>query len=994
MNTRALYLTTAFLLSGLLEAGENLFYNSSFELGTAGWDQGKLKVKYPCESEIPPVREWIETKDAPFGKHVMQITMDRNLSDTWLLSSPDIKLVPGKKYTLSFYVKPEKKSKITYSMHSNHYDVWHCAASDSRVLEGGKWQRVHKTFVYKRKNKNHDEGYDHFFMLFLAPYNGLSYQFDGMQLEEGELTDYKPAADVEYKLTTPELYLKETSEITVDFSAYSYNGKQNPAKELILTDTGKKQELKKQNVGFDLVPGEIQTRKITFDNLPYGGLRIHAPGTAKAAAVDFVRIHANDLEYKSGKYALGIGTKALGLFEAGYLRTDKINLWKNKYTIDEGNAVRLSGSVAVFNFDASAWSFGSLMPNKRGEYNWKYHDLFYARLRQLKLKAIEGLVSQVLMTKMRKRDMGKWVPDWLRQLDINGHPEGLCNGNWKHIRTILPPPEIIAECSAAIAERYQDDICMFRLFAESNGYMKARQLFEYAKATYPAVRKVAPNLLINAFNASEDFGSSMDGFFADFLKFGGGKYTDAVSFHPYKSSQDDSAFTAMDGIQSFKNVMKKYEVDLKLAETECFYLVPHPYDNQPEYTWMLFEPEAITRRCLIDMGEGLFLSIPLELRHLHQAWAGNQDNSYGHFVKVPNARFAAHNAAGYFLNGAEKNGKVKLPGTELCYTFEKDGKKFSAIWCISGSSVMTLNLPDGVGCKAYDLYGNLEKSASKTLELVLDRRPKFIEWSGDADVKAIHTAGDYTPLQLIQFHGVQQMDGGIGLMVSNRSSKPVSGIAKLNSAYLKSPKTKFSDLKPNSTACILIPAEFKENAPKSFQLTAVCMINGKFLFQKVDLKQNPVLRLGQENQLGPHRFKLEKQGNKLFFTGFLNSKTPKKAADPKTPWDGDSIEIFCDYAPETFNPNKPEVLNDSCIQFCIPALESGSPVPWTSRKKKNVEITDIKVVRTDDGAQVTAALPYRKGMHINFHFNAEGKTAILNGKKNFRDRSGYAVISE
>jgi hypothetical protein len=138
------------------------------------------------------------------------------------------------------------------------------------------------------------------------------------------------------------------------------------------------------------------------------------------------------------------------------------------------------------------------------------------------------------------------------------------------------------------------------------------------------------------------------------------------------------------------------------------------------------------------MGEGLVLSIPLEMSHLHRTWPGNRESHPTSFTKVPNAGFAAHNAAGDFLNGAVKNGKVKLPGTELCYTFEKNGKKFSAAWCITGKSNMTLDLPNGVSCRVYDLYGNLEKSASK----------------------------------------------------------PVSGFLRLNSKYIETEKTKFKDLKP------------------------------------------------------------------------------------------------------------------------------------------------------------------------------------------------------
>ena len=511
---------------------------------------------------------------------------------------------------------------------------------------------------------------------------------------------------------------------------------------------------------------------------------------------------------------------------------------------------------------------------------------------------------------------------------------------------------------------------------------------------YEAVRKVSPETLLNAINATEDFGSSTGGFISDFLKFGGGKYTDVISFHPYRSSQDDSAVSAMEGIKGFREIMKQYGVDLKLAETECFYLIPNPNPNQPEYSWNIFGPAAVARRIMIDMGEGLLFSIPLEVYHLHQAQAGNQECHREYFLKVPNANFAAHNAAGYFLNGAENGCRIGLPGNELCYTFEKNGRKFSSIWCISGKSNMTLNLPAGVSCKVYDFYGNLIKKADKILSRTLDRDPLFIEWSDDADVKAIHSSGDYAPLQAVQFHGVQQMDGGIGLLITNRTSKPISGVAGLNSKYLKSVKTKFSGIQPHANSCIVIPVKIKPDAPETFPLTAVCIVDGKFLSQKVTLKQVPVLKPDQEYPLGPHKFKLEKKGNKLLFTGFLSSRNPKVSPNPKTPWEGDSIEIFCDYAPERYNPNKLDVFNDFCVQFCIPADKDGSPVPLVLRSRQNFELKNVNVVRSADGAQVTALLPYRKGMHFNIHFNAEGKTAVLNGKRNFKDRSGYAVIAE
>ena len=212
----------ALLLPAALFAG-NLFYNSSFELGTDGWDHGMTSYKYPYDPKTPNPRKWVEAKDAPDGKYVMQVTNQKSFYRAWTFTSPDVTLVPGKTYTVSLYIKSEKDAKVNFQVNSNHYEVWHAAARMSCSLQGGVWKRFHQTFTYQPKKNFPDSGYHTFFLLLSNGNNtdGGTYQFDAVQLEEGGLTAYKPAAAVEYKVTAPELYLS-ASEITVDISAVAY----------------------------------------------------------------------------------------------------------------------------------------------------------------------------------------------------------------------------------------------------------------------------------------------------------------------------------------------------------------------------------------------------------------------------------------------------------------------------------------------------------------------------------------------------------------------------------------------------------------------------------------------------------------------------------------------------------------------------------------------------------------------------------------------------
>ena len=113
----------ALALTSLLPAAlsaENLFYNSSFELGTEGWDHGMTNYKFPYDPNTPSPRQWVKAEDAPDGKYVMQVTNHKSLYKAWTFTSPDVTLVPGKTYTISLYMKSEKDAKVSCLINSNH----------------------------------------------------------------------------------------------------------------------------------------------------------------------------------------------------------------------------------------------------------------------------------------------------------------------------------------------------------------------------------------------------------------------------------------------------------------------------------------------------------------------------------------------------------------------------------------------------------------------------------------------------------------------------------------------------------------------------------------------------------------------------------------------------------------------------------------------------------------------------------------------------------
>ena len=111
----------------VVPGGENLLYNSSFELGTYGWNGNAVVYKYPGIKNPPPVRE-IDTSTAVHGRQSLKITTGDFYHDMWMVTSPDVELVAGKTYTVSFHAKANKPFTLRTSMHCNHMEHWDSAS--------------------------------------------------------------------------------------------------------------------------------------------------------------------------------------------------------------------------------------------------------------------------------------------------------------------------------------------------------------------------------------------------------------------------------------------------------------------------------------------------------------------------------------------------------------------------------------------------------------------------------------------------------------------------------------------------------------------------------------------------------------------------------------------------------------------------------------------------------------------------------------------------
>lgn len=986
------------LLAFYVSAGENLFYNSSFELEDHGWTNGICNTLEEYIGKIP-LKRIADTTTAVHGKTSLKISCGPGYSTSWPMTSPDVTLEEGKKYTVSFYAKATTPATIGMLMYTNHNSRWNAGSKREMFVVGTEWKRYNFSFVFNPPEECREVGYD-WFLLVDFPKTVNAFNFDALQLEEGDLTAYKPAAPVEYKIAIPEVYLQDKTQMTIGVSAISYEKDRKMKGNLILSETEKKRELSKTPFELHLPKNQLKSTGVPITKIPYGCFRLQVAETPRVSSETFVKIHENKALYEPGKFAVGIGTIMMGLPEAEVGKNPK-RVKTDLYQIDEGEIVRRSGAVFVKSFDSEISTLIGMAPKKRGEYNWKMWDQFIAKCQKYQLKPLATIAAQSLYIRNQKKNQSYDglhngstgnVPGWLAKLDRYGKAEdGSSLGDWGSVYCVFPPPEVIGEVAEAMAKRYGQTVFMLRLFPEANGYMTPEMLAEYAKEVYIRAKKAAPNLIVNTCTPTEDKGVEMSGFFYRFLKAGGGRYCDLYGFHPYSSTQDDSPLSAMDSITTFKENMQTFNAVKPLGDLECFYL-----DSQRKSDYRengRYGSAHVARRLLIDMGEGLLLSAPLEVSYLHGTVAAVENNTR-FFRRAPDARFAAHNAMGHFLNGSVNPRRIKIPGEILCYTFSNHGKTYSTIWNIAGKSAMKLTLPAGVSCEAFDHFGNSLGKFKQTLTMRLDREPKIICWSKDADTEKIHSTGLYERDTKAVFFGLKRLPGGLSVIMKNTSSAPLSGMLRLESEYFQCSKMRFENMKPFEDSSIFVPCAVTPGAPEQFDVTLIAMLDSKVYANKFPVVNSPIEKVTASSrtyQLGEHSFTLRKEGNNLVISADLKSKKMRLPQSPKSPWTGDSVEYFFDMAPASFS-NPMNAYHENCTQIVVSATKNGVVEPMCLPSGFNKFGAKTKVKLVPGGARVTLRIPHMKYMGFTITINGGESSETWRGKKNYCNREAFAIL--
>jgi len=206
----------------------NVFENSDFEVGTGhGWNLDYTRG-------ISQASMW-DTSTSKYGKASLKLPLtgessgygDNRKSGSKTLYSRTYTLKPNKKYTLSAWVKTDVADKLALTMSLSNlfgmseqfapppsYPPQH-RVSTSMLLTPGNWQRI-SVSGYSLKYPTSD----YLFALWTNTHESIngSLWVDGIQLEEGDLADYRPAHDVEIGLVTERpgnIYFEDESNATL-----------------------------------------------------------------------------------------------------------------------------------------------------------------------------------------------------------------------------------------------------------------------------------------------------------------------------------------------------------------------------------------------------------------------------------------------------------------------------------------------------------------------------------------------------------------------------------------------------------------------------------------------------------------------------------------------------------------------------------------------------------------------------------------------------------
>lgn len=1013
------------LMAGTLfsAAAENLLFNSSFELGSKGYSCYNSMLIDSGVLDFADLGMAVDTGVSKYGRNSLRVTSTAIQATN--IVSHEIEIAPGKKHTLSFWGRSDTDKRpldINFNARIRDGKDVKTDSKAGRFVLGKDWKRYSFSFIPGGAGRHY------LFRLQASSEFPGDCWLDGVQLEEGEMTDYHPAAALETAVYTPEKIIG-TDKVKGWLRTISYDQTlTGQSVELALVDGSFQRRIAAQVLRLDLPAGEAVTQDFSFAGARFGGMTVIPDHGVQASSAFLVRLHTQP-ERRPGGFQLGCNGNILG--RNGRTPGSKGAAFLNIMGNDSLASYRplLGGSARIWGTDFN-WRYIEPEP---GKFVWDRVDRVVSEAERNHLEMEFTLTGNFCSEIPGAGNL----PDWVRQRDSSGNPEGVILPPCCH-KTSLPRLEDWRGYVRAIATRYKGRIAYYDIINEPNSGMPPATYLEYLKAAYEEIKKADPAAKVVGLSATEDIGGRAAEFLADTLRLGGGNYLDVISFHPYGSRMDDSAVPAMKRICQLRQIARDASVDKPLWNDESFYL-----NSVPQGHYLLegqIPVGAVSRRLLIDMGEGLGASTPLSIDQLFKDPMNPQRLRQTWDQKVqPSEIFAEQNAAATFLSGAVPLRTLELPGDIQCYLFKNGDKLYAALWTRSQEKLfMTLKAPnsdsskflaflwpwasDKANISVYDLFGNQTQEDAPEVQLEIGRLPQYLEWNG-CDAEAAARALENAPIRFendFKVNLARVFGGEVAVSFTNTSVDTVNTAeVEVESPSFEAPGTAQAAKPVESlkTAVVNVPVKLKPDAPETVDLKIRVSGAGKSFEREMSAHVATVIDLmeGRPSAALPiAKTVVGKAASaadlSASFTAAYDAagdlllnvqvQDDAKGKPANSPFEEDCIEIFLDAFPLR-TETQPYAYQDSTYQITV--------APWREKGKqvssKIAKVTaDIKP--RPDGYDAEIRVPLRgivgplPGKLVGFDIAIDDsdtdkrKTQLVwNGTgSNYKDRSLFGAL--
>jgi hypothetical protein len=1028
----------------MLTAG-NLLFNSSFELGEGGWSAFSLARKTSNGEFIDVAHRWeIDGKDAYIGKNSFLMWNEGSASARTVISSHDFLVSPDKSYTVSFWAKASKAGiPLGCSTYSSQRlvrrddgghplpDIDFNNCSKDAMSYRNENGTVNLSTEWKRHSYSFspEKGFTAYALWFDISIADCSVHLDGIQVEEGLLTDYAPKADTEAAVVMSDYLYEDSSSVKGTVKDISYTQDRSLTLPITLYDTFFERKMQEKTLNFALKKGIVSEEGIAFDHIPYGmfcvytGLQprttqpgFYAKWDEQPECLNYERLRYGDESYQSAAYFTSV-CKNLPYTKTGFrmgttgpldgtLHVGGTTLLGSSDEIVR--IIRLSGSNVLRCWDPTICQWSSISPEK-GVFVWDGNDqrIKVAEKAGVKLMCVIGGDFLNRPPKYRRNP----VPEWAQKRDRSGNPEGtpVSKDTW-HGKLgyvyLQPQLEDWREYVSAVVTRYKGRIVYYELLNEASLYLPAKCYMEYMKVAAEEIRKADPDAVILGISSTSDRKADINTYIGKCLALGADSYMDHITIHPYAVLDNSYPVSQPEERRALLGDLKKLNVKAGVWNGENYFVIPswNPMTNY-SHRW---EPENLARHLIMDMGEGLVGSTPthygssLLSTQLHPFMNGDAYRN-AHLRVYPNAIFAVHSATARFIAGATPVQKYDLPTGAFAYTFSNHGKLYSSVWNarIQQKATMTITPPGGSSVTIYDVMGNIIEKTEKTVTLPLSAKPYYLEWNkttAEAVDEAFKNSSIKCEQPLVIKNAVILNDNGKSTLfatLENMSGKPISNTAIPMRAEafqeLVNINVKDLDSKPQT---FNIPVKLKTGTVADIKVVAE-FLGGKYSCNAA------VKELAAKVSAEPMEFKIEKcvsgktTGTKDISASFKISLRQKntlhlditvrddvKGKDASVPYEQDCIELFLDETP-----------------FAVEGSIKQVMIPWKAGTFSRLGVKG-EVKDTADGYEASLDIPVGGLEFLGFDIaiddsddaNRKSQTVWHGNAKNYEDRTALGII--